>query len=228
MHHQFFLRLRTEYASLHSLSQQFGVPLKDIKNKTNSLYKLEALTKPLIEESLNGTVNAETEFQIEFRTSALSKRKSIETNYKRSKSVSNFDELEINEKCQNKENENCQIVCNAQKRRSGLILDSSCLSGLPLLNPDKRRGVKMGVRAFSSVSRRVCRSMEAVNTESTEDLEQLSLRSVSLCCSSPSTPQSAIPENDLLCAPQAQAYILGKLVTTLNSARLGSVWLGYN
>lgn len=174
------------------------------------MYKLEALTKPLIEESLNGTVNAETEFQIEFRTSALSKRKSIETNYKRSKSVSNFDELEINEKYQNKENESCQQVCNVQKRRSGLILDSSCLSGLPsLINPDKRRGVKMGVRAFSSVSRRVCRSMEAVNTESTDDLEQLSLRSVSLCCSSPSTPQSVIPEHDLSCAPQSQAYILG-------------------
>lgn len=69
----------------------------------------------------------------------------------------------------------------------------------------------MGVRAFSNVSQmRVCRSMEAVNTESTEDLEQLSLHSVSLCCSSPSTPKSAVPENDIQCVGQAQAYILGK------------------
>lgn len=202
--------MRTEYASLQSLSQQFGVPLKEIKNKTNSLYKLEALTKPLYEESLNGTVNAETEFQIEFRTSLQPQQKMISNNYKRSKSISNFDELEINEKCQNKENESSQQVCSVQKKRSGLILDSSCLSGLPSLNPDKRRGVKMGVRAFSNVSQRVCRSMEAVNTASNEDLEQLSLHSVSLCCSSPSTPKSALPENDLLSAAQTQAYILGE------------------
>lgn len=195
-----------EYTSLQSLSQQFGVPLKEIKNKTNSLYKLEALTKPLHKEALSGTVNAETEFQIEFHKSAQTKHRNTNSNYKRSRSVSNFDELD--EKYQNKENENCQQICN----RNGLILDSSCLSGIPSLNPDKRRGVKMGIRAFSNVSQmRVCRSMEAVNTESTEDLEQLSLHSVSLCCSSPSTPKSAIPENDIQAVAQAQAYILGGL-----------------
>lgn len=212
LHHQFFLRLRTEYASLQSLSQQFGVPLKEIKNKTNSLYKLEALTKPLYEETLDGTVNAETEFQIEFCTSAQSKQKNPNGNYKRSKSVSNFDELEINEKYQNKENENCQQIC----KRNGLILDSSCLAGMPALNPDKRRGVKMGVSAFSNVSQmRVCRSMEAVNTDNIEDLEQLSLHSVSLSCGSPSTPKSAFPENDILSVAQpAQAYILGNQFLT--------------
>lgn len=158
-------------------------------------------------------MNAETEFQIEFCTSAQSKQKNANNNnyYKRSKSVSNFDELEISEKYQNKENENNQQICNVQKRRNGLILDSSCLSGMPSLNPDKRRGVKMGVRAFRNVSQmRVCRSMEAVNTESTEDLEQLSLHSVSICCSSPSTPKSPLQENDVLSA--AQAYILGEFL----------------
>lgn len=197
LHHQFFLRLRTEYTSLQGLSQQFGIPLKDIKNETNSLYKLEALTKPHHKESLNGTVNAETEFQIEFRTSAPKQRIANANNCKRSKSISNFEALEINEDFQNKENE-----IPVQKRRSGLVLDSSCLSGLPVLNPDKRRGVKMGMRAFSSMGQRVCRSMEAVNASGSEDLEQLSLHSVSLCCSSPSTP--------------GEAYILGRYLVNAN------------
>lgn len=77
LHHQFFLRLRTEYTSLQSLSQQFGIPLKDMKNETNSLYKLEALTNPYVEPD-NGTVNAETEFQIAFRASTRSSRKQFQ------------------------------------------------------------------------------------------------------------------------------------------------------
>lgn len=216
LHHQFFLRLRTEYTSLNSLSQQFGIALKDIKNETNSLYKLEALTNPVYAEHNNGTVNAETEFQIAFRASTRSstRHSSQDKECKRSKSVNDFvilNEL-INEEFQNKENENPRSnVSVAQKRRSGLILDSSCLADFPMGNADKRRGVKMGIRAFSGVGCRISRSMEAVNGPISEDLEQLSLQSVSLHCSSPSLPRSPVAE----CPPPLSgAYVLGRLFQT--------------
>ncbi|KAG5898827.1 hypothetical protein JTB14_018787 [Gonioctena quinquepunctata] len=164
LHHQFFLRLRTEYISPQSLSQQFGIPLKDIKNETNSLYKLEALTKANYASS-NGTVNAETEFKIEFRTSSrLSSKPTNDNLRKRSKSVNDFNGLEetINEDFQNKENE----------------------------NPTQK-----------------CGSMEAMNASSNEYLEQMSLQSVSLHCSSTSMSRSPTGE----CTPN-EAYILDSTI----------------
>lgn len=156
-------------------------------------------------------MNAETEFQIAFRASTrLSTRCSEDKERMRSKSVNDFAILNelINEEFQNKENENPRSVSMVPKRRSGLILDSSCLSDFPMGNGDKRRGVKMGVRAFSGVGCRISRSMEAVNGPISEDLEQLSLQSVSFHCSSPSLPRSPIAE----CPPPlSEAYILGKL-----------------
>lgn len=184
-----------------------------MKNETNSLQKLEALTNPAFTERNNGTVNAETEFRIEFRASTRSSTQhSEDKERKRSKSVNDFallNEELINEEYQNKENENPRSnVLALPRKRSGLILDSSCLSDFPMGNADKRRGVKMGVRAFSNVGLRVSRSMEAVNAPIGEDLEQLSLQSVSLHCSSPSLPRSPVAES---AAPLSGAYILGKL-----------------
>lgn len=174
-----------------------------MKNETNSLYKLEGLT----------LAQQETEFKIEFRASSkVSNRKpspSLEAKYKRSKSVNDFTTITTtgheNESYQNKENEILHAV--PKKTDDGLVLDSGCLSGLPIA--DKRRGVKMGVRAFAKLGPRVSRSMEAVNILSHEDLEQLSLQSVSIHCSSASIPQSPViePVNKSF---TSQAYILGK------------------
>ncbi|KAF5300403.1 hypothetical protein FQA39_LY02202 [Lamprigera yunnana] len=194
LHHQFFLRLRTQYTSLQGLSEQFGIQLKDMKNETNSLYKLEALTRPLCSLDL-AAVNAETEFKIEFCASPKSNvRNNSDYKYKRSKSISDFGTLNdylMIEEYQNKENENPQ---HHYQNHNGLILDSNYLSGLPNLNVwDKRRGVKMGVSAFQT-GQRVSRSMEAVNALLSEDLEQLSLQSTSLHCSSTSVSRSPIVE----------------------------------
>lgn len=182
-----------------------------MKNETNSLYKLEALTNPLYMLD-SATVNAETEFKIEFCPSTKSSlRHSPQNKCKRSKSISNFgavnDELLI-EEYQNKENENPQhLKTEGQKGYDGLILDSSYLSGLPNSSVwDKRRGVKMGIRAFTNNGQRVSRSMEAVNALTNDDLEQLSLQSTSLHCSSTSISKSPVVEYR---EPQ-DAYILGK------------------
>lgn len=206
LHHQFFLRLRTQFTSLQSLSQQFGIALKDMKNETNSLYKLEALTNAYLTLD-KATVNAETEFKIEFRSSTRSKQcdeKNITR--RRSKSVNDFTSMyqneSVNEECQNKENENPLT----QVRHTGLTLDSSCLSGLPIPSSyDKRRGVKMGVRAFGNIEQRVSRSMEAVNMFGNDELEQLSLQSVSIHCGSVSTPQSPIGDSGVC----NDAYVIG-------------------
>lgn len=196
LHHQFFLRLRTEFTSLQSLSQQFGVPLKDIKNETNSLYKLEALTKPLYAFN-DASVNADTEFKIEFRPSSSNSNDDvIDTRCKRSKSVNDFmllqEEENVNEDYQNKENESPYCQMDLIQSQTGLVLDSSYLSGLgnQNLSGDKRRGVKMGIRAFSGTGQRICRSMEAVNIATSEELEQMSLQSVSIHCSEVSLPKS--------------------------------------
>lgn len=100
--------------------------------------------------------------------------------------------------------------------RSGLVLDSSCLSGMTSFNKsglpssvDKRRGVKMGTRVFSN-ARRVSRSMEAVNTLTNDELEQLSLQSVSLHCSTASIASPIIGQNRI-----SEVYVLGKLITVL-------------
>lgn len=111
LHHQFFLRLRTEFASLQMLSQQFGIPLKDMKNESNHLCKLEGLANY---KQLDGaSINAETEFKIEFRFSSKSQKRG-RGNVRRSKSVSDFTHLNIREETiQNKENENptyCRCV----------------------------------------------------------------------------------------------------------------------
>lgn len=186
-----------------------------MKNETNSLCKLEGLTNPTYMMcnnvkkgsyiSNNGTVNAETEFQIDFRASSRSSGKTTKSdnNFRRTKSVSDFNDLEdVNEDYQNKENEN-----PGQKPHKGLILDSSFLSGLPPISSvEKRRGVKMGTRAFNKVGPRVSRSMEAVNAVSNEYLEEMSLQSVSLHCSSTSISRSPTRE----CTPN-EAYILGKV-----------------
>ncbi|XP_008201547.1 FERM and PDZ domain-containing protein 2 isoform X1 [Tribolium castaneum] len=201
LHHQFFLRLRTEYTSLQTLSQQFGIPLKDMKNETNSLCKLEALTNPNYMALDQSTVNAETEFKIEFRASSKcsSNKASSENKCRRAKSVSD----DINEDYQNKENEH-----PSDRNSSGLVLDSCYLSGLGNINPDKRRGVKMGTRMFSNIGPRVSRSMEAMNAPSHEYLEEMSLQSVSLHCSSTSISRSPTAE----CLPTNEAYIIDSSV----------------
>lgn len=170
-----------------------------MKNETNSLYKLEALTSPNYVSS-DGTVNAETEFKIDFRASSRTGEKlRNDSIIKRSKSVNDFNDLDesVNEEFQNKENENPALKNN----NTGLILESKYLSGLPtVMSSEKRRGVKMGTRAFANVGPRVSRSMEAVNTS--EYLEELSLQSVSLHCSSNSIAKST--------GASDEAYILGK------------------
>ncbi|KAJ3665066.1 hypothetical protein Zmor_000580 [Zophobas morio] len=207
LHHQFFLRLRTEYTSLQTLSQQFGIPLKDMKNETNSLCKLEALTNPRYVALDQATVNAETEFKIDFRASSKCSNKTTnETKCRKAKSVNDFAAInydEINEDYQNKENEH-----PAERKSSGLVLDSCYLSGLGNnITSDKRRGVKMGTRVFSNLGR-VSRSMEAVNAASHEYLEEMSLQSVSLHCSSTSISRS--PTNERV--PSNEAYIIDSSV----------------
>ncbi|KAI4457360.1 ferm domain (protein4.1-ezrin-radixin-moesin) family [Holotrichia oblita] len=126
-----------------------------------------------------------------------------------------FDEF-INEEHQNKENENPAFNhANNFRNHNALVLDSSCLSGLPNHHNvcDKRRGVKMGIRAFSNNGRRVSRSMEAVNVLAGEDLEQLSLQSVSINYSSSSTPQSPTNESK----KSTEAYIISSSIKSDNN-----------
>ncbi|XP_072376370.1 FERM and PDZ domain-containing protein 2-like isoform X1 [Diabrotica undecimpunctata] len=178
LHHQFFLRFRTDYISPHALSQQFGVPLKDMKNEANSMYKLDSIMNSNLNQNKNGSVNADTEFKIEFKSSPRLKRYLQDENrLKKAKSIGDFNET-INENDQNKENEN---------NGYGLVLESKHLSGLAVSSTDKRRGVKMGTRAFvNNCKSGLSRSMEAVNAISNEYLEEMSLQSVSLHCSSTS------------------------------------------
>lgn len=124
-----------------------------MKNETNSLYKLEALTNAQYLDQ--ATVNADKEFEIEFN--------------KRSKSADNLESDHAIEENQNKENENPRL--EPQFLNSG----------------DKRRGVKMGTKVFTNLGPRVSRSMEMVNATNQEYLEELSLQSVSLHCSSNSS-----------------------------------------
>ncbi|XP_050303914.1 tyrosine-protein phosphatase non-receptor type 13-like [Anthonomus grandis grandis] len=134
LHHQFFLRLRTEYASLQSLSHQFGVPLKEAKNQAN--LELEALNQP-------------TEFTVQFNYPGL---KLPSPSYKRAKSIQDL--TFTNEEHQNKENE--------RPAKYNLMLDSSDLAGCSL-HAEKRIGVKMGTKMYSKTTPRVSRSMEHVN-----------------------------------------------------------------
>lgn len=165
-----------------------------MKNETNSLCKLETLNNYV---SSDGTVNAETEFKIDFRTSSRAGTHLHNNSIvRRSRSVNDFNDLEesINEDFQNKENEN-----PGQKNHSVLTLESKYLSGLPtVLSAEKRRGVKMGTRAFTNAGPRVSRSMEAVNLD--EYLET-SLQSVSVHCSTSSISKST--------GLSEEAYILG-------------------
>jgi tyrosine-protein phosphatase non-receptor type 13 protein len=182
-----------------------------MKNETNSLCKLEALTNPNYMTLDQGTINAETEFKIEFRASSKCSNKApSDSKCRRAKSVNDFGAIndeDINEDYQNKENEH-----PVQKRNSGLILDSCYLSGLGgNINPDKRRGVKMGTRMFSNIGPRVSRSMEAVNAGSNEYLEEMSLQSVSLHCSSTSISRSPTGE----CLPSNEAYIIGRYTSKM-------------
>ncbi|KAK5649235.1 hypothetical protein RI129_000264 [Pyrocoelia pectoralis] len=209
LHHQFFLRLRTQYTSLQSLSEQFGIQLKDMKNETNSLYKLEALTNPFYTLD-SAAVNAETEFKIEFCASPRSSlKRNLDFRYKRSKSIGDFgsvhDDYLMIEEYQNKENENPdRNRVEGNKNGGGLILDSGCLAGLSnSIVWDKRRGVKMGVSAFQSNGQRVSRSMEAVNALLNEELEQLSLQSTSLHCSTSESRSPVVEYRDV-----HDAYIL--------------------
>lgn len=163
LHHQFFLKLRREFMSLQSLSQHFGIPLKDMKNAANSFFKLDQCNDQFVTES--------TRVQCD-----------------------QVDQT-INEEQQNKENE--------KPLKSGMILDSSYLADLPSLGPEKRRGVKMGTRAFSKSVPRPTRSMEAI----TDYLENASLSSISLQCSSPSI-------DDYKFSVEGEAFVLD---TTLKS-----------
>lgn len=160
---------------------------------------MESLANPNYSPK-DGTVNAETEFKIDFRVSSRTSLKSpFDNNLKRSRSVNDFGDFDenVNEDRQNRENEN-----PTQKHHSGLVLESRYLSGLPS-NTEKRRGVKMGTRAFVNKGPRVSRSMEAVNAN--EYLEEISLQSMSIHCSSNSVSRSSVVES----APE-EAYILGR------------------
>lgn len=164
-----------------------------MKNETNSLCKLEALTNPTYMCLDQSTVNAETEFKIDFGASSKCINKQ---QLRRAKSVEDIEDY------QNKENEH-----PSERKSSGLVLDSCYLSGLGNINPDKRRGVKMGTRMFSNLGPRVSRSMEAMNASNHEYLEEMSLQSVSLHCSDTSRSRSPTTE----CLPTNEAYIIGKL-----------------
>lgn len=197
LHHQFFLRLRTDYFSLQTLSLQFGIQLKDLKNQTNSLYKLEYLGNPFYASS-DGTINAEPKFKIDIRGPRTKEERLQNTvTLRRSKSVNDFIGFEfVNVDSQNKENEHC-----SQKIDCLPTADSKYLPGVSIgCLIEKRRGVKMGTRAFSHLETRVSRSMEAVNTN--DDFEDLSLPSVSRCGSSNSMSK--------LRGPSDNAYVLGK------------------
>lgn len=199
-----------------------------MKNETNSLYKLEALTNPLYTLD-SAAVNAETEFKVEFCASSRSSmRQSLDNKCKRSKSVSDFtsaNDYYMIEEFQNKENEKPRTPkTELQKSHTGLILDSHYLSGLPNSNIwDKRRGVKMGTRAFTTNGQRVSRSMEAVNALTNEELEQLSLQSTSLHCSSTSISRSPIVEYK----DKQDAYILGVYNFDKCFIKLGTVFSFY-
>lgn len=160
------MRLRTEYSSLHSLSQQFGILLKDIKNEANSLFKLK-------------NEDNQTEFKILYTDSVRNDNK---IKCKRSKSVNELSTNNISPKLniplevyQNKENE-----CPKEK---------SQVNTLPSGGWDKRKGVIMGTRAFNS-GQRVCRSLEAVNGWNDEQ-EKMSLRSSSRISTGSSVPGNA-------------------------------------
>ncbi|XP_076254755.1 FERM and PDZ domain-containing protein 2-like isoform X1 [Rhynchophorus ferrugineus] len=213
LHHQFFLRLRTEYTSLHSLSQQFGIPLKDIKNETNSLCKLDALTQPIYTQlepsDYEGTINAETEFQVEFRHSNSRHQKFNNSFYRKCKSVQDLNGAfgGVNEEFQNKENE------NPHRRIDRLTLDSGYFAGAPGGTNEKRRGVKMGTRAFSNLTPRVSRSMEAVNASVHDYLDQMSLQSVSLHCSSNSISKSS---TDGYQPGGGEAYVIDSTIKSIS------------
>ncbi|KAK9884486.1 hypothetical protein WA026_007328 [Henosepilachna vigintioctopunctata] len=202
LHHQFFLRLRTEYASLQSLSQQFGIPLKDMKNETNSLYKLEALTNPKHMALDSGSVNAETEFKINFRPSSRCSDLSENYQCRRSKSANDFTIIDPKE--------NWHSRYTKEKEDEQALLEN-CYSALPMVN-DKRRGVKMGTRAIGSFGSRISRSMEAVNPKD-DYLEEMSLQSVSLHCSS----NSIRPSSGELLSPSNEAYILDSTIKSCSN-----------
>ncbi|XP_066151997.1 tyrosine-protein phosphatase non-receptor type 13-like [Euwallacea fornicatus] len=177
LHHQFFLKLRSEFISLQSLSQHFGIPLKDIKNATNSLYKLDQFGEEY------GEKGDDPEFKLEFNPLLNRCQNNRLQLMQRSTSDQKLIDGSISEEQQNKENE-----------RPVGALDSSFFAGLPL-SCEKRRGVKMGTRAFSRTIPRVSRSMEAVN-DPQEYLEQASLSSMSFACSSPSEERLRFSEGD--------------------------------
>lgn len=178
---------------MQSLSQQFGILLKDIKNEANSLFKLTTTETQTTEQS----IELKTEFKILFSDSCKSKASETKSmKCKRSKSVNelctNNASGKMNiplEEFQNKENENPKVSKNF-------------MSTLPSGGMwDKRKGVIMGTRAFCSSGQRVCRSLEAVNAWVIDDVDKLSVRSSSKL----STVSSEVPAN-------AEVYILSKFL----------------
>lgn len=162
LHHQFFLRLRTEYSSLQTLAQEFGIPLKTMKNESNTLCKLN---------SNKDDMSQNTQFKISHRTSSISsheseksrgrtRTKSLKARRSRSATEIRNDAKLPLEEYQNKENENPQKYfgsLNHRDLKNGLILDSSSLMGghtIPstssLTREHKRQGVLMGTRAIGS------------------------------------------------------------------------------
>lgn len=169
-----------------------------MKNETNSLYKLEALTE--YKDLDLGTVNADTEFRIEFRPSSRNSDLSENFKYRRSKSADDFPNGDDKEKW------NSRYVVEKKMEENISSHENQYVSGSQNVT-DKRRGVKMGTRAIGGTGCRMSRSMEAVNAR--DDLESLSLQSVSLHCSSNSIRLSG---SELL-SPNSNAYILGTSVS---------------
>lgn len=135
--------------------------------------------------------HTDTEFKI-LNENLRSRNSDFKSKCKRSKSVNelttNNGSTELNiplEEFQNKENE----IPKDARPRTGTLPSSGLW--------DKRKGVIMGTKAFSSSGQRVCRSLEAVNAWISDDVEKVS--------SSPSrlsTVSSAGPIND--------AYVISK------------------
>lgn len=156
--------------------------MKDIKNETNTLFKLSSHNAeeiPIIKPQENN--------QFENRTAKC----------KRSKSVHELSYINIPlEEYQNKENENPREQNQCVKN----VMENPCVTNIPCPAAwDKRKGVKMGTRAFTSTGQRMSRSLEAVNAWATEEQDKISLHSSSRM----STTSSGVQQN-------ADVYVLSK------------------
>lgn len=145
-----------------------------MKNEANSLFKLA---------SSNESTKPNLPNNMEFDKRSSSK-------CKRSKSVHELSYKDIPlEEFQNKENE------KPMAKNDRLYVTNT----IPYTSHwDKRKGVKMGIRAFASNGVRMSRSLEAVNAWNNDEQEKVSLESSSRL----SNASSGIPNN-------ADIYVLG-------------------